>query len=197
MIFKTLLQKFQDGGYLDELTGIDFTNPANFALYQQLANLEGQEFADAMLENFGMQPQEILDEDGNPTGEFQDFSVLFQGYDPTAESALRDTFLTAKNKAKTKSRNTLAEAFEMARGTKQGFGSLGSSLNQALGRVFSERDAANEAAQQQYYGGAFDLQEDFISQFEDQLSNLSAQGVEFINPLTAPGGEGEGEGENE
>jgi len=201
MRIKSLLQKFQEGGYLDELSGIDFSNPANFALYQELAGLEGQEFADAMLENFGMQQQEILDEQGNPTGEFQDFSVLFQQYDSTAEEALRDTFTTAKDKAKSRARNNLAEAFQLARTTPGGFGGVGKPLQSALGRVFSERDTAFDTAQQQYYGGAFDLQEDFASSFEDQLANLSAMGVEFINPLNpdeSDEGEGdEGEGGNE
>jgi hypothetical protein len=134
-------------------------------------------FQEAMAANFGM--QEHLDDEGNP----YDYSSLFQQYDPLGQEALGDTYSSAIGKAEGKSRNTLEEAFRLARSGKQGFGGIGSSLQEAFNRSFNTRREAGDLAMQQYQSGAFDLQSDFTGEFEDLLAQISGYGVGFDSSL--------------
>ena len=172
-----LIRKFENGGSFDPLT--DYDDPANFELYNYLSGLDPQQFAAAMQSNFGMVTPFQQDELGEDTTDLLDYSMLFQQYDPTAQTSLRDTYASAMGKSEGKARNTLEEAYRMSRGAPQTFGGVGSSLKEAFNRAFTTRDQAQDLAQQQFYGGTFDLQSDFTGAFEDQLANLSATGVEF------------------
>ena len=72
-IGQNLIRKFQDGGAVYSV-GDDYQNPYNFALYNYLAGLSGDEFQEAMAANFGMEVH--LDDEDNP----YDYSSLFQQY---------------------------------------------------------------------------------------------------------------------
>jgi len=169
---QNLIRKFENGGAVYAPTS-DYQNPYNFALYNYLSGLSGQEFADAMQANFGMVTG--MTEDDTPL----DYSMLFSQYDDLAQGDLRDTYTSAVGKAERKARNTLEEAFRLSRSGKQGFGGIGSSLREAFNRAFKTRDEAGSLAQAQLESGTFDLQSDYTSEFEDLLAQLSAQGVEF------------------
>ena len=175
-IGQNLIRKFQDGGAVYSV-GDDYQNPYNFALYNYLAGLSGDEFQEAMAANFGM--EEHLDDDGNP----YDYSSLFQQYDPLAQEALGDTYSSALGKAEGKTRNTLEEAFRLARSGNQGFGRIGSSLKEAFNRSFNTRREAGDLASQQYQTGVFDLQSDFTSEFEDLVAQISGYGAPFDSSL--------------
>lgn len=175
-IGQNLIKKYQDGGAIYS-AGEDYTNPLNFALYNYLSGLSPEDFADAMQANFGM-----ISGQGE-SGEDLDYSMLFQQYDPQAQDRLGTTYKTAIGKAEGKSRNTLEEAFRMARSGKSGFGGLGSSLKEAFNRAFKTRSESGDVARQQYESGTFDLQSDYVSNFEDLLAQLSGQGVEFQTDL--------------
>ena len=186
-IGQNLIRKFQDGGAVYAPTS-DYQNPYNFALYNYLSGLSGQEFADAMQANFGMVTG--MTEDDTPL----DYSMLFSQYDDLAQGDLRDTYTSAVGKAERKAGDTLSEAFRLSRSGKQGFGGIGSSLREAFNRAFKTRNEAGSLAQAQLESGTFDLQSDYTSEFEDLLAQLSAQGVEFTGE-TDPNWEGSCEGD--
>ena len=131
-----------------------------------------------MATNFGM-----MEHINTETGEPYDYSSLFQQYDQLGQEALRGTYTSAIGKAEGKSRNTLADAYRMSREAPQGFGGIGSSLQEAFNRSFRTRREAGDLAMQQYQGGTFDLQSDFTGEFEDLLAQISGYGVGFDSSL--------------
>ena len=130
-IGQSFIKKFSNGGEIPGpyAPGTDWTDPANFELYNYLAGLDPEQFAAAMQSNFGMvtgmmeddaETPIVYDDEGNYVSGDEslnplDYSMLFQQYDDTAQASLRDTYTSAMGKSEGKARNTLADAYRMSR----------------------------------------------------------------------------------